>query len=149
MPVYFFDSSALVKYYQTEAGSADVHRVVEAEPARHLIARLTVVEVHSSFAKKLRTGDIGEEDFASVWAQFVADISAEKFTVLRVADAHYEDAIRLLRTYARRSLSTLDALQLASALAVHRTVPLDQFLCADILLADIAQEEGLSVFNPS
>lgn len=47
-----------------------------------------------------------------------------------------------------RQLRTLDAIQLAVALRLHQTAPVDQFVCADQRLCDIALLEGLSVFNP-
>jgi hypothetical protein len=48
----------------------------------------------------------------------------------------------------RRSLRTLDALQLSVALALHRRVALDAFVCADQGLCSAAQEEGPRIINP-
>jgi hypothetical protein len=48
----------------------------------------------------------------------------------------------------RRSLRTLDALQLSVALALHRRVTLEAFVCADQGLCSVAQEEGLRIINP-
>ena len=64
---------------------------------------------------------------------------------------HYREAERLLKTYtADRGLRTLDSLQLAAALLeLHRESRLDQFVCADETLADVASMEGIMVFNPT
>ena len=41
-----------------------------------------------------------------------------------------------------RQLRALDAIQLAVALRVHRTTPLDHFVCADQRLCDVAVLRG-------
>ena len=48
----------------------------------------------------------------------------------------------------RRHIRTLDALQLSVALHLHQVVPIEQFVCADQRLCDIALLEGLAVVNP-
>jgi predicted nucleic acid-binding protein len=64
MSNYFLDSSALVKYYHTETGSAEVNRLIHELNAHHYISRLITVEVTSAFAVKTRTGELDERDFA-------------------------------------------------------------------------------------
>ncbi len=146
---YFMDPSALVKYYHTEARSSEVIRFVEEVHVRCIVPRLTVTEVHSAFAVKLRTGEIDGHDFGRLWDQFVDDVTQRRFEVVRVIEVHHEEAERLIRKYARRMLRTLDALQLAVALDVHSRMTLDRFVCSDIRLGEIATEEGLSVLNPA
>ena len=63
MVSYFLDSSALVKYYHTEAGSAEVNRLIHELNARHYISRLITVEVASALAVETHTGDLDERDF--------------------------------------------------------------------------------------
>ena len=143
------DSSALVKYYHTKAGSSEVIRFVEEANVRCIVSRLTVTEVHSAFAVELRTGEIDDHDFSRLWDQFVDDVTQRRFEVVRVIEVHHQEAERLIRKYARRMLRTLDALQLAVALDVNSRTTLDRFVCSDIRLGEIATEEGLSVFNPA
>jgi len=61
--IVFFDTRALVKRYHREVGTD----VVEAAFSDHGIARMIsdigVIECYSAFARKVRTGDITEEDF--------------------------------------------------------------------------------------
>ena len=60
------------------------------------------------------------------------------------------DAARLLigkYGYTRR-LRTLDAIQLAVALDLHRQGLADMFVVADKFLAEVAALEGLAVENP-
>ena len=54
-PRYFFDTSALVKHYHTELGSPKVDQILGDPTSDFSIARLTLVEVTSVFAKKVRT----------------------------------------------------------------------------------------------
>jgi hypothetical protein len=75
-------------------------------------------------------------------------VTQRRFEVIRVLESHYDEAERLIRKYARWTLRTLDALQLAVAIDLHRRTTLEWFLCSDIRLCRIAQEEGLPVFNP-
>ena len=51
MANYFLDASALVKYYHTETGSAEVNRFIHELNARHYISRLITVEVTSAFRR--------------------------------------------------------------------------------------------------
>jgi PIN domain nuclease of toxin-antitoxin system len=44
---YFFDSSALAKLYQPEAGSDRVEAIFRQPQRRLIISRLTAVEMHS------------------------------------------------------------------------------------------------------
>ena len=149
MPVYLFDSSALGKYYHPEDGSAEVIRLVQESTTRRVVSRLTITESYSVFARKMRTGAIDEDEFARLWQQFEVDVGQKLFEIVRIIESHHAEAERLLRKYARRSLRTSDALQLAIALDVHRRTTLNQFVCADTRLCEIAAEEQLSVFNPA
>ena len=52
MSRFFFDTSALVKHYHAEAGTAAVDRIIGEPPAELFIARVTLVETISVFAIK-------------------------------------------------------------------------------------------------
>jgi hypothetical protein len=66
-----------------------------------------------------------------------------------MTDVHYREAERLIQQHGvRRSLRTLDALQLSVALALHQRMTLDAFVCADQGLCSVAREEGLRIINP-
>lgn len=54
MALYFLDSSALVKHYHLEVGTAAVDRVLSEPNSRHFIALLAVGEVQSAFVGKAR-----------------------------------------------------------------------------------------------
>ena len=57
MAVFFFDSSALVKRYAKEPGSAWVRGLTQPKAAHTLyIARITAIEITSAITRKLRGG---------------------------------------------------------------------------------------------
>jgi predicted nucleic acid-binding protein len=56
LATYFFDSSALAKRYHPEDGSAKIMTVFREPGRRIIISHLTVVEMRSMFAGKVRMG---------------------------------------------------------------------------------------------
>ena len=63
MASYIFDSSALGKHSHAEIGTVFVDALLQEPGAQHGISRLTVVERHSVFAGKVRTGVIAAAAF--------------------------------------------------------------------------------------
>lgn len=145
----FFDSSATVKHYLPETGTVKVDTLLGEAGARSLLSELGVVELHSVFARQVRTGQITAADFGLFRGRFLADIATGLWTVLPVTARAFQLAQQLLARYGlTRSLRTLDAIQLAVAVAQHATAPLDAFVCADLNLNPVATSEGLAVVNP-
>ena len=79
MAAYFFDSSALAKLYHPEVGTPEMDKIVQTPGAQVRISRLTVVELPSAFAIKVRTRFISQEDARLFVRQFQDDIVAQKF----------------------------------------------------------------------
>jgi predicted nucleic acid-binding protein len=149
MPDNFFDTSALGKHYHAEVGTAKVDQLLAAPGSRHFISRLTLVEIHSVFAKKVRTAVLTLADFQLLCRRFLADVRRRKFQVVRVASPHFLAAEQFLRRLGpSQNLRTLDALQLAVALSLQRQGLVDQLVCADQSLCSIAAAEGITVVNP-
>jgi predicted nucleic acid-binding protein len=143
------DTSALVKYYHPEDGTQKVIRIIEEAGSRHYLSRLSLVEMVSAFAGKFRLGQIDAQEFADLRRRFYHDIGQGRFRVIPVTTPRYQAAMQLIAKHFQISLRTLDALQLAVALALSHQGMIDQFVCADQRLCDTATEEGLSVINPS
>ncbi len=61
MPNYFLDTSALAKLYHRESGSEYMDWIVTESGSRSIISRLSIVEIESVLAIKVRTGEIGEQ----------------------------------------------------------------------------------------
>jgi uncharacterized protein len=146
---YFFDTSALVKHYHAEPGSSQVDLILREPGAIFSIARLTLTEVPSVFAKKVRTKDIAEPAFAGLRLRFFADARDRVLLPTRILNAHFEIAGDLISKYGKtRPIHTLDALQLAVAISIQQPTPIEHFVCADQRLCAIATLEGLDVLNP-
>jgi len=145
----FLDTSALGKHYHQEVGTPKVDQLLADPNSRQFISRLTVVEIQSVFAKKVRTGLLSLADFQLLCRRFRADVRRRKFQVGRITAKHFEAAERLIRRLApAQNLRTLDALQLAVALDLEAQGLINQFVCADQRLCSMATAEGLSVMNP-
>jgi len=149
MAGYFLDTSALGKHYHPEAGTPDVDRIFQTPGAQLLISRLAVVEIHSAFARKVRTREITEADFRLLISLFRADIAQKVIKVARMKLGHFQEAARLIEKHSlTKSLRTLDSIQLAVALDLHSQGRLDHFVSADKDLCAVAQAEGLTVISP-
>lgn len=145
----FLDTSALLKYYHAESGTPAVRSLITEPAAELLISRLAAVEILSAFAIKVRTGILTPADYIQLRGLFLADVKRRLFNPIRLLNADYQFASDLVGSHGLlRQLRTLDSLQLAVALRLHRTAPVDAFVCADQRLCQVATLEGLPVTNP-
>lgn len=149
MAGYFFDSSALVKLYHPETGTSAVDQIANSAGNLIRISRLTVAELTSAFAIKVRTQSIGREDADFFLRQFRRDITAGKLEVFSIGEPEFTAAELLVERYAFDSrLRALDSLQLSVALELRNQKLVDQFVAADAVLCEVARLEGFSVTNP-
>jgi uncharacterized protein len=149
MARYFFDSSALIKRYHLESGTFEVRKLITEPGAECVISQLATVELLSGFAGKVRTNVLSTTAFTIIRGQFLADVKRSVLRPIRIVNAHYQLADALISLHGMtRQLRTLDAIQLAVALRLHKAAPIDQFVCADQRLCNVAIIEGLAVVNP-
>lgn len=153
MPVYFLDTSALVKYYASEVGQGWVKSLCD-DPQSNLIfiAQATSVELVAALCRKVRDQPPGltniERD--QQVALFRQDAQA-KFSEIPVTNAIYMRAGDLCFTHPLRAY---DAVQLACALQARdelQAAGLDvpTFVSADKALLTFARHEGLRTDNPN
>ncbi len=149
MAAYFVDSSALAKLYHPEIGTPAMDLIVAPEASRLWISRLTMLEIRSVFAIKVRTRFISREDAEGTVRRFLADVLARRFAVLPVLEPEFALADALLKKYAfDRRLRALDAVQIAAALRLRTHRPIDYFVAADKVLCEIAALGGFAILNP-
>jgi len=147
-PVYFLDTSALVKRYHPERGSAVVQQVFADPHARRIISDISIIEVHSAFARRVRMGEIRQEDFYAVKAAFAVDIQRGQLAVEALDDTDKVEAARLVERYGlSQELRTLDAMHVAVMKRVG-TSRLQAVYCADRALCAVLTAEGFTVVNP-
>src|ERR1700678_3132418 len=96
-----------------------VVEIIEARRAQVRISRLTVVELRSVFAIKVRTQAVTREDVSLLLRQFQEDVVSRKFHVFAMHESEFALAERLIERHAfEKPLRTLDAVQLAVALGL-------------------------------
>jgi predicted nucleic acid-binding protein len=146
---FFFDSSALVKLYHPEAGTSAVDQIVGTRSNLIRVSRLTVAELTSAFAIKVRTQSISREDAELFLRQFRGDITSGKLEVFSIGEPEFAMAELLVERYAfEYRLRALDALKLAVASELRSQQLVDHFVAADAILCEVARLEGFPVINP-
>jgi uncharacterized protein len=150
MGVYYFDSSALVKRYAQEVGSAWITSLTGPLLTNSIfIALVTGAEMVAAVARKVRVGAIPPQDAQAALTAFKNHFKTEYLVVL-VHPALVDLAMDLAE---RHGLRGYDAIQLASALTVQAELnvngaTLTAFVSADTNLNEAARGEGLAVENP-
>jgi predicted nucleic acid-binding protein len=148
---YFFDSSALVKRYARETGTAWVLSVTDPT-AGHAIyaARITGVEVVSALTRQTRNGVLLPTAAATALVQFRYDL-AHQYLTIDITPTLIARAMGLAELHALRGY---DAVQCAAALVVHAYrqalgMPTLTLVSADDALNGAAEAEGLLVDDPN
>jgi|SRR5690625_1336642 len=145
----FFDTSAFVKRYHEEAGTAVIDAAFADAGIVKLISDLCVIEFYSAFARKARMGIITVEDFRNAVKVMSNDINSGVVQVLYLGDEDKEVAVSLLERYATNSnLRTLDSLQLA-VMKQYAPSKLDVVYCSDHQFSAVIEAEGYSVIDPA
>jgi hypothetical protein len=143
---YFLDSSAVVKRYVQETGTAWI-RTLAASATGHFLylARIAEVEVTAALARRR-----GQPGLSVVQAKaalglfrqdFVQDYRIAEVTVPLLQHAALLADLHALRGY--------DAVQLAAALGVRAQIPALILVSGDGDLNTAAVAEGLPVENPN
>ncbi len=151
MPAYFFDSSALVKRYVAETGSAWVKQVTAPQTGdRIYVASITAVEVVAAITRKKKGNHVSAADAASAIARFRHDL-ANDLRVFDLTPVVLDSAMALAEKHALRGY---DAVQLAVALAIHGeriklNLSLLTLIASDSALNTAASSEGLPADDPN
>ena len=144
---YYLDTSALVKLYHQEAGTEQVEALFTQAESSLIISELATVELHSTVARKFRTGEISEDAFEEILKNFDDDCQ-RRFVVTLLNTAVVEKARGFLQKYGKgKSLRSLDALHLGASASVQSEGAIT-FVCSDNRLLEIAALEGHQVLNP-
>lgn len=131
MKVAYLDSSALVKLYLSEAGRDEVQALLEATEAV-TTSVIAYAEARATFARRLRNGELSDEEHAQVVEDFESDWAG--VNELAVTPEIYRLAGNLTVNHPLRGM---DALHLASALRAKTEVDI-HFLSFDRELQRVA-----------
>jgi uncharacterized protein len=137
--ILFADTSALVKLYVVERGSAEVQAAVGRCSAL-AVTRITWVEMMSAFARRAREQSVAAEKLNTCRTRLTADWP--QFFVLELTPALAHQAGELAETFGLRAydsvqLAAVQALQLQQADEVH-------FACFDSRLRKAAAVLGVA-----
>jgi hypothetical protein len=151
LTVYFFDSSALTKYYVTEPGTAWVTGVIRDRVMhRVFIAQVTPVEIISAVSRLKREGRLPPRTAQAIRLLLNRHVRRRYDEVIMVTSV-VERACDLLEVHPLRAYA---ALQLASALEINArlvraNLPSLIFVTADASLLAAAKQQGLQTENPN
>ncbi|WP_297062302.1 type II toxin-antitoxin system VapC family toxin [Thermococcus sp.] len=136
MEVAFFDTSALVKRYHVERGTALVDDLMKQYVVA--ISELAIVELTSALNRRYLSGHITRSKLEWVLERFYLDL--EDYVIVPLTS----DTLSLATTLVlKHGLKTLDSLQLASALKIKDDLSL--FVTFDERLKKAAEKENLKV----
>jgi predicted nucleic acid-binding protein len=156
MGTYYFDTSAIIKRYFDEPGSAWIRELCSDRDAKTgalvhdlMLGGIARVEVFSAVARRTKGKEISEKEADTAYKAFVTHIEAE-YELIAITPDLLISAAHLARQH---TLRAYDAVQLA--LAIHANDLLKQerltltFITADKTLVQAARDEGLAVENPN
>jgi predicted nucleic acid-binding protein len=140
----FLDSSALVKLYVEEQGSAAVERLLHQPGMRAACGFLAYPEVTAALVRRQRGGDLTRRTLERLLRLFESDW--RKFLVVWFAPELVPLSGRLVRAH---GVKGADAVQLACALLLGRaTATRITLVAADQELLRAAALEGLATISP-
>lgn len=140
----YVDSSVLVKHYahsQGEKGTPLASRIMGTHEV--YVSSIAQIEVLSALSRKCKLGEASVEKIEEIKEDFLSDCEAMGIVELR------EDVIREAQKLVFRvQIKTLDAIHLASAIALKRITDIAfPFATSDKQLAVAAGKEGFEVIR--
>ena len=151
MAAYFLDSSALVKRYAAETGSAWVENLTDPRSGNRIyVAAITHVEVIAAIARKKKRLLLSATDAAAAIGRFENDLQTD----LRVFDLTPNVITMAERLAEKHALRGYDAVQLAVALEINaartaRRLTGLMLVSSDVELNTAAQSEQLLTDDPN
>ena len=146
MPSFYLDTSALVKLYIQEQGTAQVLELAQnLDHNQIIILDIALLESRSAVRRRERQNDISSLDASRSLTQLEED-AFSLYLVQPATPVVIQEASRLIDNHPLRAY---DALQLAGCLVVrNRVTPPLTFVCADVRLCETAAFEGLPTLIP-
>ena len=146
MALYYLDTSALVKLYVQERGTARLLEIASNVTENRLtLLAITPVEARSAVRRRERAGDIDRITAGDILDRMQKHLET-KFIRQAVNELVLDGALEMIDRYALRAY---DAVQLSGCLTL-KTVGAEAptFVCSDQQLLDAARSELLDVLDP-
>lgn len=134
----YLDTSVIVPFYLPEALSIAIREllVIEEQPA---LSQLVEVELFSALSRRVRMGEISEQQARQITEQFQIHLNEGLYTRINLESVHYQQAMQWIGRF-DTPLRTLDGLHLAIAASNNL-----RLVTADETLADAANILGVEV----
>lgn len=148
--VFFLDTSAIVKRYIQEKGSAQIWSITRPQPrVRVVLSRITWVETLSALSRLHREGRLSKDSLQEATAALGYHFESE-YRIVEIDKLVIALAGQLVRQH---TLRAYDAVQLASAVRFQRKSLALQAMRLTLITADnqllaAAKAEGLPTRNP-
>jgi uncharacterized protein len=149
MPVFYFETSALLKRYRREPGTEVVNLLLREKRDEDLFvtSHLTVLEISSVAARLMAGKVIRRSQYENLLAKFAQDLRNHDFVILPLTSSLVSEAIAVLN---QRPLKSGDSIHVATALRAEKSVSSDSFLVVssdrEVLAACL--KEKLLVLDP-
>jgi predicted nucleic acid-binding protein len=108
MAVFYLDSSAVLKRYRTEKGTAVVDDIYDGRGEQHIIltSQLTCIEVESVAARARKAGIVNDHQYKALLGAFSRDL-AEGLRLMAIGPERLVEAAEIVREVPLRSLDAI------------------------------------------
>ncbi len=149
MSAYLLDTNALIYHYEGAPIGRSVGDLFASVEPRLWVTDLTLVEIRSALAGRVRGGFLTTEGYRVVMRRFHYDTSSlGRLAVTPIRRRFVEPCIRLLEEHSLRgglALETLDCLHLLAAIDLKAREPDLALVTADRALANVTERAGVTV----
>lgn len=150
MAAYFLDSSAVVKRYISETGTAWVGSISGPTTGNELfVASVTGVEVVSAISRRRMGGNVDASTANAALSQFRHDF-ANQYQTVEISDTVVARAMSLAEVHGLRAYDAVQLAAMLEAIALRGGLPVPALtlVSADDELTAAAQAEGVTVEDP-
>lgn len=151
MAVWYLDTSALVKRYVQESGTAWVLGFTDWAAGHDLYTvRVAGPEMIAALFRKARTGEVATDEVRRSAVNFRSDWK-QQYQIIEVTASVADKAMNLAEEHGLRGY---DAVHLAAAIVLQQIrksmdLPALTFVSADVRQRDTAAAQGLTVEDPN
>lgn len=144
MPVYYFDTSALVKRYSRERGTKTVNTLLAKRGRLAILGSVAIPEFYAALALKARLGELTRDDWYSVLFKFEAEADRGLYQFVTPSS----------RTFLATKQFILDYPFLRSAQALHLVLAQElrplrlSFVSSDRQVLELCRPFGITPINP-
>ncbi len=144
MPVYYFDTSALVKRYSRERGTKTVNALLAKRGRLAILGSVAIPEFYAALALKARLGELTRDDWYSVLFKFEAEADRGLFQFVTPSSLTFLATKQFILDYPFLRSSQAIHLMLAQELRPLRL----SFVSSDRQALELCRPFGITPINP-